>query len=117
MPKVDESLQAQKTQRKVTQEDVGKPKKKNVIFARMKYQDYKGFANCPQRNNENLISILQKIMPYYSEITKTKKKNILQNFEEVEYYTKGTILEREGCTAEYVYIILRGEISLYKKLP
>lgn len=49
-------------------------------------------------------------MPYYSEITKTKKKNILQNFEEVEYYSKGTILEREGCTAEYMYIILRGEI-------
>ena len=56
-------------------------------------------------------------MPYYSEITKTKKKNILQNFEEVEYHSKGTILEREGCPAEYIYIILRGEIQLYKKLP
>ena len=51
-------------------------------------------------------------MPYYSEITKTKKKNILQifelNFEEVEYYSNDTILKREGCSAEYIYIILRG---------
>lgn len=83
----------------------------------MKYNDYKNFANCTQRNHENLINILTKIMPYYSEITKTKKKNILQNFEEVEYHSKGTILEREGLPAEYMYIILRGEIQLYKKLP
>lgn len=26
-------------------------------------------------------------------------------------------MEREGCPAEYLYIILKGEIELYKKLP
>lgn len=61
-------------------------------------------------------------MPCYSDITKIKRKNILNSFEEVEYYgggdskKPGTVLEKEGDFARYIYIILSGELFVYKKI-
>jgi CRP-like cAMP-binding protein len=69
-----------------------------------------------------MISTLSKILPYYSDITKIKRKNILNSFEEVEYFgggdsnKPGTILEREGEYSSYIYIILSGEIYVHKKI-
>mmetsp|Transcript_21188 Transcript_21188/g.32833 ORF Transcript_21188/g.32833 Transcript_21188/m.32833 type:complete len:96 (-) Transcript_21188:2458-2745(-) len=69
-----------------------------------------------------MIATLSQVLPYYSEITKTKKFNILNSFEEVEFhggpsgYKPGTVLEREKHPMSYIYIVMRGEILLYKKL-
>ena len=69
-----------------------------------------------------MISMLSRILPYYSDITKIKRKNILNSFEEVEYYGGGdsnkpkTILEKEGEFSKYIYVILSGEMFVYKKI-
>ena len=64
-----------------------------------------------------MTETLCNVLPYCSEITKQKKRNILASFEEVEYYSSETILEREGLDPRYVYWILEGEILIYKKMP
>ena len=69
-----------------------------------------------------MISTLSKLMPYYSDITKIKRRNILNSFEDVEYFGGGdsnkpkTILQREGHFSSYIYIILSGEMTVYKKI-
>ena len=70
-----------------------------------------------------MTEILKENMPFYSEITKVKRKNILNNFDLCEYFggqnsiRPKTIIEQEGTTQEYIYWILQGEMFAYKKVP
>lgn len=45
--------------------------------------------NDQQRTFEKFTEILGRVLPYYGEITKIKRKNILNSFEEVEFYGGG----------------------------
>ena len=89
----------------------------------MKHNHFKSFVSDKQRTFDALTQILTDVLPYYGEITKLKRKNILNSFEEVEFYGGGdstkpmTVLEHEGKMPQYVYLILRGSISIYKKIP
>jgi len=60
---------------------------------RLPYNVYRKFANQEQKETEAMMEMLCYVLPYCSEITKCKKKNILASFEEVEYYSNETILE------------------------
>ena len=40
-----------------------------------------------------MIEMLCYVLPYCSEIAKLRKRNILANFEEIEYYSNDTIME------------------------
>lgn len=88
----------------------------------MPINDYKKFAYDTQRETDAMTQVLYNLLPHYSDIAKVKRKNILNTFEEVEYYgggdsnKPGTVLEREGEFANYIYIILSGEIHVYKKI-
>ena len=62
-------------------------------FVRLPYNVYRKFANQEQKETEAMMETLCYVLPYISEITKLKKKNILASFEEVEYYSNETILE------------------------
>ena len=84
---------------------------------RLPYNVYKKFANQEEKENEAMMEMLCYVLPYCSEITKLKKRNILASFEEVEYYSNDTILEQEGQDPQYVYWILEGSINIYKKIP
>jgi len=60
---------------------------------RLPYNVYRKFANQEQKETEAMMEMLCRVLPYISEITKLKKKNILASFEEVEHYSNETILE------------------------
>ena len=55
-------------------------------------------------------------MPGFKEITKNKKSGIINNFEEVEYFTHDTVIEYENNPVNYVYWIFSGEVLVYKKM-
>ena len=59
-------------------------------------------------------------MPHVSEVSKTKKENLLRSFQELELtfagHRQGVVLENEGSPTNYVYWILRGEVHLYRKI-
>lgn len=92
-------------------------------FIFMKDSHLKTFVSDKQRTFDALTETLSKLLPFYGEITKLKRKNILNSFEEVQYYGGGdstkpsTIMEYEGKMPQYVYLILRGSIYIYKKIP
>ena len=62
------------------------------------------------------------VFPCFASVTKKKKMTILQDFEEVAYhggpggFRPGTVLEREGDEPKYLYLILHGELMIYKKI-
>ena len=69
-----------------------------------------------------MMEVLGHVLPHYNEISKPKKLNILNSFEEVEFvggaegYRPGTVLEHEGTKTLHLYIILKGYIHVYKRL-
>ena len=68
----------------------------------MPYKVYKDFTFCPIRNQENLLHSLAITLPFFSELTTSKKKNLLESFEEVNYiggegrFKPSNVLEVEG---------------------
>jgi len=70
-----------------------------------------------------MTETLKKTLPYFSNITVRKGLNILNEFEEAEYYggpggmRPGTVLEEEGKQCQYIYSIIRGQIHYYKRIP
>ena len=94
----------------------------SCVFVKLPFHLYAQYAYCKQRNSEQMVKMLAKILPFYSEITKTKKFNILGSFEELHFYggsdglKPGTVLEKEGSQTGYIYIVLRGHVHLFKKI-
>ena len=93
-------------------------------FVRLPYQFHKKFTNnINVFSFDNMTEILKKILPFYSEITKIKRKNLLNGFEMVEFYGGGnsnkpkTILEFEGKEQNYIYWVMEGEMFVYKRVP
>ena len=70
-----------------------------------------------------MTETLKNILPFYSEITKIKRKNILNNFEFCEYFggknsiRPKTILESEGKEQKFIYWVVKGEMFVYKRMP
>lgn len=91
---------------------------KNVCqFIRIPFKIYEQYADQECLENEEMMNNLSILLPYYNDILKSKKKNILATFEEMEYHSSNAVLEREGQESDYIYWILSGEILFYKKIP
>ena len=78
---------------------------------------YKKYANCKVRDTEAITEKLMEHLPYYSEITRIKRKNIMSSFEEVEYSRGGNILESQNEKGKNIYFIMKGEIQIYRRIP
>ena len=84
------------------------------VFIRVPYQVYSSFAFCSLRREENVFQILGDVIPYFKDLSKVKKQNILNSFQEMEFvggvggYKPGHVLEEEGHPTQNIYIILRG---------
>jgi len=83
----------------------------------MPYETYKSFANCEKRDEYDLMNeTIPDLLPGFKGITRSKKLQLLNNFEEVQYLSHDQVLEKEGTMTNYLYWIISGEIQVYKSM-
>jgi hypothetical protein len=86
-------------------------------FIRIPHDVYEQYAFCQKRDLTAVINeSMPLVIPGFKEITKAKKLNLVNNFEEVTFHSHGHILEREDHVSNYVYWVLEGEMLVYKKI-
>jgi hypothetical protein len=82
---------------------------------RMKYHLYHEFATCGVRTIQNTLLKLKENLPYFYETSKVAKMNILGMFEEF-HLKSSVILEKENSLPNYIYIVIKGQLNLHKKI-
>lgn len=94
-----------------------KPESSSTHFMKLPFEVYREFAFSQRRNHTIVLNeTLPQVIPGFRDITKSKKFNILDNFEEEQVFTEGTVLEKEGIITSNIYWIVEGEILIYKKI-
>ena len=80
-------------------------------FVQMDYHQYYSYATCQIRDAVNMYDSFVRTFPHSCDISKEKKKNIIDSFQEVQFYSqRGShddgLLEKEGSRTEYIYWII-----------
>lgn len=80
----------------------------------MSYKLFSYYASAESLTMARASDMLLKLIPEFAHRGKAKRQAFINCFEEV-LLQKGTLLEQEGQPPKYFWIIIEGDIALFKR--
>jgi RNase H-fold protein (predicted Holliday junction resolvase) len=78
------------------------------------YQNHMEYADSQLRDKDAIYETIMRLLPNLAKFTMTRRYNTIEQFHEV-IHESGTLLELEDTHPKYIYILLEGVLSFYKR--
>ena len=80
----------------------------------IKHHHLMQYANCEMRSKSYVYDLIMKMVPNLSKFSMSRRNTTVDSFQEV-IHEAGTLLAVEDTYPKFVYLLLKGEVALYKR--